>query len=248
MAQYTPVPAPIPAPPAPKRRPSWLIAAVAAVATAAAAVGVTLALTGGDDEGPADPVASGSPGASASSTDEAGAEGEGEPLTAAPETAWVAESGVQVPVSEQFGPADVDEAGVPSGFAHSPEGALLAAAQITARTGAAFDPAVREAVVAACVTGEETDVAAFADAVAEADPISAAEAALIAGFDYLAYNPDEALIELAMDAGIEGMYAAFRITVVWTGDDWALQVPTNGDWNTAVRPVENLDAFVPWGP
>jgi hypothetical protein len=248
MTHYTP--APIPSSTGPKPRSLRIVVAAVALVAAVVAAGAAVILLGGEKEpaGPPAQAASNPPQDPTSNVDEAAPDGVGEPLTEAPATEWISEGGVLVPVSREFGPASVDERGVPSTFAHSPEGALFAAAQITARTGAAFPASVRQAVTAACVTGEADDVAAFAETVAKAEPISAAQASMTAAFDYLAYTPEEALVELVMDAGAEGVYAAFRIAVVWTGEDWALQAPMNGDWNTAVRPVDDLDIFVPWGP
>jgi hypothetical protein len=241
-----------PEPEAQSRSPRpWTLTVSVVFFAAVLLAGVAVALFGGGSDDPGDgygekaspslPVEQ--PGAGG-----AGGDGAGEPLTAAPATEWTTVEGVFTPVSAQFGPVEVDASGVPSGFAHSPEGALFAAAQIALRTGAAFPVSVRQAVTAACVTGDEAEAAAFAETVAKAEPNSAAQAAAVTGFDYLAYTPEEALVELVMDAGVGDVYAAFRITVVWTGTDWALVAPMNGDWNTAVRPVEDPTLFTPWGP
>lgn len=224
---------------------TWTLVASAVLTVAVVAAGGAIALFG-DNSDDTQPPAAATATAPADDTDPTGTAAPGEPLTAAPATEWTAVDGLFTPVSEQAGPTDVDDAGVPSGFTQTAEGALFAAAQIALRTGAAYSPEARTAVATTCVTGE--DAATFAATVTEAEQISPAEAAIVTAFDYHAYSGDEALIELVMDAGVEDLYAGFLITVTWTGTDWAVQAPANGDWNTAVRPIRDLSVFIAWGP
>lgn len=225
-------------------RPGTVAAAVLVLAVLAVAGAFGLGVFD-NDEAPA-PEATGQATSPAPAADDDG----GQPLTAAPEDAtWeVSTGGVLLPVSEAHGPTDVDASGVPTGFARTPEGALMATVQIVARSQAPFDAASRRAVLeSGFAPGPDRD--ALLAEVTEAPPTSTADLAVVAGFAMHAYNPAETVVELVMDAG-QGRYISFMTTLAWdeaTGS-WLVAPPSGGDWSITARQLPSLDGVIAWGP
>jgi hypothetical protein len=143
------------------------------------------------------------------------------PLTSAPSgVVWQLVDGVALPSSSSDGPARV-AGGVPSGFAHTPTGALLACVQIGFRLGS-VNPADQAGVVRAMVIG-----AGRAALLASRPAAAPAVKPQLAGFRYLTYTPALAVIGLAWrvtDAatGTTRPVAVGELQMSWAGGDWRL--------------------------
>ncbi|HEX4727765.1 MAG TPA: hypothetical protein VH298_08195 [Jatrophihabitans sp.] len=145
----------------------------------------------------------------------------GQPLTAAPAgVSWQLVDGLALPYSTADGPARVT-GGVPSGFARTPTGALLACVQIGFRLGS-VNPAEQAAVVRAMVVG-----AGQADLIASRPVGVPAVKPQLAGFRYLSYSPDAAVIGFAwritdVATGSSRFLGVGELQASWTRGDWRL--------------------------
>jgi hypothetical protein len=166
------------------------------------------------------------------------------PLTTAPTgVTWELFRGVALPTSRTDGPTRV--AGpVHAGFSRTPTGALLADAQISAR--ALVDtslPALRQVAEAQLVDGAgKTAYLNLLGQLRENDP-PAGGYAQIAGFRYITYTPDLAVISRAAQDK-SGRLQASTDTVRWVDGDWKLEKPATGLQQAQL--IQNLNGYVPW--
>lgn len=166
------------------------------------------------------------------------------PLTAAPAgVTWELFEGVALPTSRTDGPTRV-EGPVHAGFARTPTGALLAAAQISYRT--LIDPDVaglRRVADTQLVDGPgKTAYLNLINQLRENDP-PATGYAQIAGFRYVTYGPDLAVISLATRGNSGGIQVGTE-TMRWTDGDWKAELPASGLQQPQV--VQDLSGYVPW--
>jgi hypothetical protein len=149
------------------------------------------------------------------------------------DTVWTVVDGVALPVSASAGPRTTS-GGLASGFAHTPAGALIAAAHLLVRTtpqvgSAVFGPTLRRQVVgryAAAMNAVVTaDYRALGGDAAGGGPVGSLTSTL-AGARLAAYAPSVATVELltvADDSTGTARFAATPVTMVWTGGN-----PTGG--------------------
>lgn len=143
-----------------------------------------------------------------------------------------------LPFSATAGPRQV-ASGVPGGFAHSQQGALLAAAQILGRLSwAATDTTSMRAVAVAMTTPSAHALAALGYGPPD-DPSLIPQ---LAGFQFLSYSPDAALINLALrfNATLRVVPAA----LVWSAGDWRLAGAPGPLTQTSWAAVEDLTGYV----
>lgn len=217
---------------------------IAAVVALALLLGIALftLLGRGEDGGPVAPSPGGAP-----ST--AGSEGTGtevlEPLTAAPEgVTWELFEGVAVPGSAIDGPTRIDGP-VHAGYSQTPTGALLADAQISSRTLVDRDVADLVAVAQAQLLDGpgKTAYLNLLDQLDGRNDPPASGYAQIAGFRYITYTPELAVISRAT-RDQSGRIQASTDTLRWTDGDWKLEKPTTGLQQAQVIP--DLSGYVPW--
>jgi hypothetical protein len=172
----------------------WTALAAVLVLALIAAFAIAALLSDGRGEAPANPgsgpvASAASAGGRVSIRPSTGAVAA--PLVSAPAgVRWQLVDGVALPFSAADGPARV--AGpVASGFARTPAGALLACVQTGFRIGA-VNPAGQAAEVQAMVVG-----AGKAGLLASRPATAPAVKPQLAGFRYLSYSPDQAVIVLA---------------------------------------------------
>lgn len=145
----------------------------------------------------------------------------GEPLTAAPVgVAWQLVDGVALPFSAADGPRST-AGGVATGFSRTPAGALLACVQAALRIGA-VNPAEQAAVVRAMVVG-----AGQAGLLASRPAAVPAVKPQLAGFRYVSFTPEQAVIGLAervsdVSRGTARFVDVGELQLVWVGGDWRL--------------------------
>ncbi|MEU4924619.1 hypothetical protein AB0G29_35360 [Streptomyces parvus] len=213
--------------------------------------GVTIAVQrpGGDDQG-----APAAPGPTASASTSAAPDGgtgecpepavsEDLPRTA-PDARWELTRTVALPVSETAGPARVD-GDVARCYAHSPTGALIAAAQISARYVVAEDWArvVKEQTYGA---GQQPLLEQRTAYEKTAEPVAPVPGELgqVAGFQFVTYTPQTAVLQLVNRFGDSGVMQATTITLRWHKGDWQMELP---DVAPPQRTVDDLTGYVPWG-
>ncbi|WP_415977434.1 hypothetical protein [Rhodococcus sp. 077-4] len=147
-------------------------------------------------------------------------------VAAVPESVtWTPYQGVSVPYSSVDGPTSNTGSAAPTGYSHTPQGAVLAAIQAQTRLALAPDsswPRVTSTLVA---PGEGRDAYATARAGASittaADPATTAE---FAGFRVRDYTDDTAVVDLATTMP-GGQLTSVPATVLWRSDDWKLLLP-----------------------
>lgn len=143
-----------------------------------------------------------------------------------------------LPFSPSAGPRRV-VAGVPSGFADTPQGAVLAACQILGRLSwAATDTAAMRSVAATMTTPSAQALAALT----YGPPTDASLIPQLAGFQILTYSPDVALINLALR--FHGSLRAAPASLVWSGGDWRLAGAPGPLGQTSWAALEDLTGYV----
>jgi hypothetical protein len=169
------------------------------------------------------------------------------PPTAVPAgISWSLYQSVALPSSPTAGPVTFN-GDIATGYAHTPVGALIAAANISTRYFLALDSDYRqaaEAMVAPCV-GRDAWIALRAkESHPMADP--AGTYAQVAGFNFLSYSPADSVVQLATRAADGGLQAVPE-HVVWLSGDWRLVLSPDGGQSTNAQPLASLAGFVSWG-
>jgi hypothetical protein len=168
------------------------------------------------------------------------------PDSSPPGVTWQIIDTVALPSSASAGPASVAD-GIPSGFAHTPTGALVAMVQIDFRH--LIEPdfvAVTQADVA-----NTPGRAQFFDLV-EADgltnPANPEHGTYLqlAGFQFVSYTTSTAVIQL-LTARPDGSYQVSTLSVAWDGDDWQLVLQADGTDSPNQQIVSSPVGFVLWG-
>ena len=154
---------------------------------------------------------------------------------------WPVYQHVGVPVSATAGPARVVRS-VAAGYAHSPSGALLAAANLSTRLPLAPDTEWREAALTGAVDTPTRqkwlDGRGRYQIGQSVDP----RLVQIRGFQVQGYSAQQAQIWL-VSGGTQGFKASLT-TVRWSQGDWKLVM--DGGFVTSAHAVADLTGFVPW--
>ena len=170
------------------------------------------------------------------------------PTSAPSNISWSLFNGIALPSSATAGPTRVDGA-VHAGFAHSPEGALVADAQIAVRYIATPGTGWRDVLAKQIVPGP--GVNAYVKARNEAGlgdvvHVDTAGVGQLAGFRFVTYTPSVAVVQIAVRFPSNGQYQVATNTVEWLGGDWKLQLLPDGSSASTVQKVSDLAGFVPW--
>ncbi|MFV2021727.1 hypothetical protein [Micromonospora sp. LOL_023] len=230
----------------PWTRPGFIASAALVLIVVVAGVLVAVSSRDTDNDDDAPPPTSAPPAAEPTA---------GNPLpTAAPTTPpadvrWELVGQTAVPVSDTAGPTRVGD-GTAAGYAHTPEGALIAAAQLAVRAGFSsgrdsweptiegqFEPdADRDRLLAALRDAADT-------------PAGPGELSQIAGFSFQSYTPDTAVIGLAFRAPSAGTprWHVLSLTLRWRDGDWRMVAPPGGAWTSINRQTTDLTGVVEWG-
>ncbi|WP_378731785.1 hypothetical protein [Nocardia brasiliensis] len=175
-------------------------------------------------------------------------------LTAAPEgtTAphgWQRVYGASVPFSTSDGPTRIED-GLAVGYSHTPQGAVLAGAQITYRLNAR--PANRDLYVRQ-VRVSAQQIAAYDKALAN-DKLPEQQPEKITryfvasdAFKVDDYADDLAIIRLASRGPVvdgKQLWAAIRLVMVWDAGDWRLKPSTSNSAQTEL--IESLGGWTKW--
>ncbi|MFI7081330.1 hypothetical protein ACIBO1_28910 [Micromonospora sp. NPDC049903] len=170
------------------------------------------------------------------------------PTTAPDGVRWELVGPLAVPVSAA-GPMQLTRT-TASDFTHTPEGALIAAAQIGLRSSYSLgEEHWRPTIEQQFLPSADRDrllAALEAEDSAPADPGTQSQ---IAGFIYQSYTPDTAVIGLVLRAPSAGTprYHVLSLTLLWRDGDWRMQAPPGGAWLSVNRATDDLTGVVEWG-
>jgi len=162
---------------------------------------------------------------------------------------WERLGPVLLPYSGSSGPCTVT-ATTAAGFAHTPPGAILAAAQIAARISITTPLEVAtDTIEKQALAGSARDqLLAKTKARAKA-PLTEQDAGQLTAWAVLSYSNDTAVISLALSnsAVLTGQYVTIPITLRWADSDWRLVPPPGGSWDSSSAVTPTLQGYVEWG-
>jgi hypothetical protein len=233
---------------APARR-SPLLLLVAAVVLVALGIGAGVLITGGNDGGGSGPPTAGSPPAAPRST----ATSSALPATWADDvTFYDLVGGIRLPRSASAGPR-VLNGHLASGYAHSPQGSVMAAINIAYRIGGSAGEPIWRPTIEQQVVGPDK-AALLANTQRDGSPVVPAPGdrvesagSRIAGFELVSYADDAATVRyLASRLQDDGrpQYAALQVEMRWVNGDWRLVAPPDGDTTGSASLVTDTAPFV----
>ncbi len=202
------------------------------------------------DRDPAPPVAGPSTAAPPATAPAAAGEpslptqGQTVPTSAPPDVTWTLFEGVALPGSPVAGPDRV-EGPVHAGYAQTPTGALLAAAQISYRYLITPGDGWREVVDQQVMPGPGRDAFIEARSQVSTTDVAAGTYGQLAGFRFVTYAGDTAVIQYVTRFE-NGNLQVTTDTVQWVDGDWRLQLQPDGSESPTVQNVASLAGFAPW--
>jgi hypothetical protein len=212
--------------------------------------GLVVAFTGDDDSSTpragGSTAATASPSASASSSNSSGCDqpvGDQLPPVAAPTNEWELVGKLVAPTDpDGEGPGRTATNGLRSCFSHDPTGALFASVNWLGTTSDADQLALALDSLTAPGPGRD----AMANMLAS-DPsaVIGDGGYQVAGFTFLTYTGDVAMLNLAVDV-VGGQQAALPMTLQWSGSDWLVQLPADGKVIAGLQILDSLTGYVTW--
>jgi hypothetical protein len=170
------------------------------------------------------------------------------PTVAPADVHWQLVHQVALPVSASAGPYRSTDT-TASGYAHTPVGALIAAAQISSRSAlhngrAVWEPTLTQQFVPS-PDRDSLLQALRAQPDTEAEP---GELSQLSGFRYLSYTPDTAVVGLVDRApGQSDTFYITTVTMLWQDGDWRMVAPPGGSWTAASQKLTDLSGVIAWG-
>jgi hypothetical protein len=164
---------------------------------------------------------------------------------------WQLYQGVALPFSATNGPSVVN-GDVATGYAHNPEGALLAATQIGVRYLLGPDWQAVTATSVAPGPGRDAYAALRQSQAPTGEAAMSATAPTpgtylqLAGYQFVTYTPQTAVVQLISQAP-SGTNQVVTNTVTWSGGDWKLVLQANGSSSPTAQTVSSLAGFIVWG-
>ncbi|MFI5735953.1 hypothetical protein ACIA49_37920 [Kribbella sp. NPDC051587] len=167
---------------------------------------------------------------------------QGIPRVAPVGVTWQFEDDMLFPAQQAAGPAAMDRNGVRSCFAHSPTGAVFATFVLLAQIK---NPALTADVLATRVAPGPGRNAAIAQNRATPTPRDENQSGQFAGFKVIDYQPDRAIISIAVRFD-ERTVGALPVTMVWNGKDWQGKLQPDGSFNGSTQPdlLGSLESYV----
>lgn len=148
-----------------------------------------------------------------------------------------------VPSIEGTGPGITD--GISHCFAHTPSGAVLAAANFMTWFSSMqqLDGVVDE-LMAPSIDREN-----LAEQIAASWGGQTGSPSTIHGFTYESRGGDDALVTLAVSRpGFPDDLVAWPLRLTWADGDWKIVTPSNGAWGETVLPGLLSSGFIEWRP
>ena len=219
----------------------WLAAAVVAVIVALGAVLTITGVFGGGD--PATPPAAAAPSPTADPTGsvcgltDVALSGT---VDDAPAAQWALVGTIAAPSVPGQGPGLVDDDGFRSCFAHTPTGAVVAAANLAAL--GSYPPVRARFNEQALAPGAGRDAVLAKPAAQGASDGPRLE---LVGFQLLRYTGQQADVDLALRTSTGSLLGA-TVYLTWAEGDWKVRLADDGSDLSSVSPISSLDAYVPW--
>lgn len=170
------------------------------------------------------------------------------PTSAPSGISWSLFDGVALPSSATAGPTRTDGA-VHAGYAHTPEGALIADVQIAVRYLATAGSGWRGILAQQIVPGPGVEAytkARTAAGLGNVDHVDTAGVGQVVGFRFVTYTPSVAVIQIVVRFPSTGQYQVATNTVDWLDGDWKLQLLPDGSSASTQQTVSSLAGFTPW--
>ena len=226
---------------------SWRTTAAAAFLGLALVGGLVVVLSGGDHDNGTGTAGAAAPAAAAPA--DPAADGAAEAGPAAPaksvlgDATWELVSGRAVPSSPTAGPTKINGP-VHAGFAHTQDGAVLAALNIYARYTLTPGNGWLDVARAQVEPGKGREVYIEARKTLATVEAPAGGWGQTAGFRVVSYSKDKAVVEEAMRFS-SGSMQVQTLTVIWRTGDWRLVLLPDGNASPPVIPLAGLDGFTP---
>lgn len=162
-------------------------------------------------------------------------------LTSAPNAKWELVGTVAAPTDPKgAGPGLSESSGFRSCFAHTPTGALYAAANVVAM--GSVPGLVKEVTDKLVVPGPGRDAAL---AQTSGTSQSSSIRYQIAGFKMLAYDGRTARVDIAVNAS-SGQLVSFVQSLQWDGGDWKVVLDDQGNPPVPPAALQSLGGYIPW--
>lgn len=158
---------------------------------------------------------------------------------------WTLYRQVALPSSPIVGPRESVGA-IAAGYERTPIGALTAAVQIGYRHLIAPDNQWRAVTDRQVAPGPGRD-AFVALRERAGDRIDPGELGQVAGFRFVTYSDDVAVIQVVSRFPDDGALQVTTSTVAWMDGDWKLSLQPDGSASPTVQRVEDLSQYIPWG-
>lgn len=230
-----------------EQRRKWTLAIAMAFTGGVLVAAAGIAAFGGGTETPRPPAPAPAPAQPTQRTAEPGDDapnGDQALPTTAPPASWQLVGKVAIPSSDEAGPHHVDGA-VAADFQRSPIGALIAARQIDTRRMVAAGDGWRRVVDRQVLPGPGRDAYIRARAQVTDPSLEADELAQIAGFRFVTYTPNLAVIQFASQAN-NGALVGTTSTVRWADGDWRLELQPTGASSASATPLQDLSFYTAW--
>ncbi len=159
-----------------------------------------------------------------------------------PVAQWALVGTIAAPTVEGQGPGRIEDDGFRSCFAHTPTGAVVAAANLAAM--GSYAPLRPRFNREALAPGPGRD--AVLARVTSQDTAGGVRAQLV-GFQLLRYTGAQADLDLALMTS-SGQSFGFTVYLQWGEGDWKVRVADDGSDLSSVSPVSSLAGYVAWGP
>jgi hypothetical protein len=162
-------------------------------------------------------------------------------------TTWTIYASVALPSLPGEGPAHVDGA-IATSYAHTPLGALLAAANEGYRYLLAGDDQWQAAAQQMLAPGPGYDAWQAARAAHPYGPAGAAgddHLAQLAGFQFVSYTPSDAVLQV-VTRDPNGVLQVGAQHVSWRDGDWRFVLAPDGSQLANVQQADSLEGFIEW--
>lgn len=164
-------------------------------------------------------------------------------VTAPQEVTWEFVGTMRAPANDDAGPGLIADDGFRQCYAHSPTGALLASANMTALgTDPQLVPQMLEELVAEG-TGQDAALAAVDAEGALADPSGVRMS--IVGFNLMGYGAEHARVDLALE-GSNGIFMSYTVDMKWEEGDWKRELAPTGDSIIPAAQIPDASGYIPW--
>lgn len=237
--------------PNPFTKPGFIIAGALVAALIAATLIIFLLPKGDSSDQPVPGLPDSTPGTVTKSVDGSGGSVCGLPsssetaLGGAPKSRWELVGKMAAPTDPKtFGPGLTDGDGFRSCFAHSPTGALYAAANVVALGSAKSQRLNAQLTDHLLVEGPGRDIA-MKDSETMAPSSGDDTTVQISGFLIKSYTPSEADVDLAFVTK-NGVFAHTVLPLRWSDGDWKVKVGDNGQLINAITQISDLSGFIAW--